>query len=123
MGLLAADEVVLVNPTEYLDLTEPNTRRCGTCHTRKRRSQFDSDDECLRCENWRPRLSKAATLARAAALADLEAFRDSLPPLPDPLLIAHGAYWFARAHRRIKPAPWMDEGEREYQERRRKVAS
>jgi hypothetical protein len=94
-----------MNPTEYLDMKEPNTRLCKTCHTRKSKATIGADGECRYCENARPRVTPA--------LAELEAYRDSLPPLPDPLRVAHNAYQRARYRGQAAPL-WAREGESKY---------
>ncbi|MGA8330460.1 MAG: hypothetical protein WB777_14325 [Mycobacterium sp.] len=53
---------------------------------------------------------------QAAALADLEAYCDSLPEMKDPLLVAHNAYHRYRYHGEIPPA-WVMEGEAAYARR------
>lgn len=108
MGVIG--KLLAMNPTEYLDLTEPNTRRCGTCHTRKRISAFDSD-ECQECESRRERTSKAADRRRAVVLAGYECARfDTVFPEPAEVkhnrltLLAQQAAMFGEAHPRWRRA-------------------
>ena len=52
-----------MNPTQYLDRVEPDTKLCRECHTRKPKSAFHKGLVCKQCDNSRPRnntISKAA---------------------------------------------------------------
>lgn len=100
-----------MNPTEYLDLVEPNTRRCGACHTRKPTAVFSDETDCEQCESRRERTSKAADRRRADVWAGYECarFDAAFPETPEAKhnrlrLLTQQAEAFGEAHPRWRRA-------------------